>query len=35
MRINARQVEAFRAVMVTGSMTSAAELLGTACPLTW
>jgi DNA-binding transcriptional LysR family regulator len=25
MRINARQVEAFRAVMVTGSMTSAAD----------
>jgi DNA-binding transcriptional LysR family regulator len=32
MRINARQVEAFRAVMVTGSMTSAAELLGVSQP---
>jgi DNA-binding transcriptional LysR family regulator len=32
MRINARQVEAFRAVMVTGSMTSAAELLSVSQP---
>ena len=32
MRINARQVEAFRAVMVTGSMTAAAELLGVTQP---
>ncbi len=32
MRINARQVEAFRAVMVTGSMTAAAELLAISQP---
>jgi DNA-binding transcriptional LysR family regulator len=32
LRINARQVEAFRAVMVTGSMTAAAELLSVTQP---
>jgi hypothetical protein len=32
LRINARQVEAFRAVMVTGGMTAAAELLNVTQP---
>jgi DNA-binding transcriptional LysR family regulator len=32
MKINPRQVEAFRAVMVTGSMTSAAELMSVSQP---
>jgi DNA-binding transcriptional LysR family regulator len=32
MRINARQIDAFRAVMVTGSMTAAAELLSVSQP---
>ena len=31
-QINARQVEAFRAVMLTGGMTSASELIGTTQP---